>query len=70
MTYRTELLTDERDFAALGADWAGLYRRCATDCRAGGRRRRRPRRRGRPPATVEERRWRLDLTGPAAAAHR
>ncbi|MEU1052142.1 GNAT family N-acetyltransferase [Streptomyces sp. NPDC005876] len=30
MTYRAELVTGERDFAALGADWAELHRRCAT----------------------------------------
>ncbi|CAL9568283.1 hypothetical protein SUDANB145_04766 [Streptomyces sp. enrichment culture] len=29
MTYTTELVTDERDFAALAADWTRLYRRCA-----------------------------------------
>jgi CelD/BcsL family acetyltransferase involved in cellulose biosynthesis len=30
MTYRAELVTGERDFAALGADWTALHRRCAT----------------------------------------
>ncbi len=28
-TYRTELVTDERGFAELAADWGRLYRRCA-----------------------------------------
>ncbi|MGC0403226.1 hypothetical protein RKD27_005870 [Streptomyces sp. SAI-126] len=28
MTYTTDLVTDERAFAELGPEWAGLYRRC------------------------------------------
>ncbi|MDT0436040.1 MULTISPECIES: GNAT family N-acetyltransferase [Streptomyces] len=30
MTYTTELITDEADFAALAPDWARLYARCGT----------------------------------------